>query len=136
MAELLIEIERRMSAPPDEVFDFLTDASRYTRWMGRAAELDPRPGGIYRVEFSEDAVAIGEYVEVVPPSRIVFTFGWTNNAGVPPGSSRVEISLEPDGDGTLLRLHHSGLPDDATVALHTEGWELYLGQLAEIAGSD
>lgn len=135
MAEHVVEVERRLSAPPIEVFGFLTDAARYSMWMGRAAELDPRPGGTYRVEMSDDMVALGEYVEVVAPSRIVFTFGWVGSSDIPPGSSTVAISLEPDGDGTLLRLSHGGLPDAASVSLHREGWELYLGKLAEEATS-
>jgi hypothetical protein len=48
---------------------------------------------------------------------------------VPPGTTTVEISLEADGDGTLLRLRHSGLPTDASSVLHTEGWEMYLDRL-------
>ena len=122
-----------MAAPPKEVFGFLTDPARYGRWMGRAASLDARPGGVYRVEFSEDTVALGEYVEVAPPARLVFTFGWIGNADVPPGSTTVEIALEPDGTGTLLRLTHRGLPNDQVMILHREGWEMYLGRLVVLA---
>jgi len=124
-----------MTAEPRDVFGFMTDAARYLRWMGRAAELDPRPGGVYRVEFSPETVALGEYVEVVEPSRIVFTFGWIGNFEVPPGSTTVEIHLEPSGAGTLLRLRHSGLPGDAAIALHREGWEHYLDKLVTVAVS-
>jgi uncharacterized protein YndB with AHSA1/START domain len=134
VAEPVVEVERRLPASPDDVFGFLTDAARYTSWMGRAAELDPRPGGIYRVEMSEDAVALGEYVEVEPPRRIVFSFGWIGDEKVPPGSTTVEIALEPDGDGTVLRLRHTGLPDEASAVLHTGGWEMYLDRLIEAAG--
>jgi len=52
---------------------------------------------------------------------------------VPPGSSRVEITLHPEGDKTRLRLVHSGLPDDETVVQHTDGWDHYLGRLAVVA---
>jgi uncharacterized protein YndB with AHSA1/START domain len=133
VADPIVEVERRLPASPEDVFDFLTDAARYTKWMGRAAELDPKPGGIYRVEMSEDAVALGEYVEVDPPSRIVFSFGWVGDENVPPGSTTVEVALEPDGDGTVLRLRHTGLPDDASAVLHTGGWEMYLDRLIEVA---
>ena len=134
VAEPIVEVERRLPTSPDNVFGFLTDAARYSRWMGRAAELDPRPGGIYRVEMSEDAVALGEYVEVEPPRRIVFSFGWIGDEKVPPGSTTVEIALEPDGDGTVLRLRHTGLPDDGSAVLHTGGWEMYLDHLVEVSG--
>lgn len=52
---------------------------------------------------------------------------------VPPGSSRVEVSLEPDGDGTLVRLRHLGLPEEA-LEIHGQGWDLYLGRLV-VAGA-
>jgi uncharacterized protein YndB with AHSA1/START domain len=132
MGDQVIEVERRLPASPDDVFGFLTDATRYTKWMGRAAELDPKPGGIYRVEMGEDSTALGEYVEVEPPRRIVFSFGWVGDDSVPPGSTTVEIALEPDGDGTMLRLRHTGLPDDASAVLHTQGWEMHLDRLVVV----
>jgi len=42
------------------------------RWKGATAELDPRPGGIYWVTITDKNIARGEYVEVVPNSRVVF----------------------------------------------------------------
>jgi len=53
---------------------------------------------------------------------------------ITPGSTRVEITLEPDGDKTRLRLAHSGLPDDDAVAQHIHGWDHYLARLAVVAG--
>ena len=73
--------------------------------MGVHAEIDPRPGGIYRVDANGRAVIRGEYLEVIPPSRVVFTWGWEDSeSGFPPGSSRVEIDLSAEGKGTRLRL--------------------------------
>ncbi|HEU4449524.1 MAG TPA: SRPBCC domain-containing protein [Gaiellaceae bacterium] len=137
-----VEREVRIAARPETVFDFLVDPEKQILWMGRRAELDPRPGGTYLVEINDQATARGEYVEVVPPSRVLFTFGWEGQQagegehGVPPGSSRVEVTLEPDGDGTLVRLRHFGLPEQARE-MHGQGWELYLGRLAVAAtGAD
>ena len=131
MADRVVEVRRRLEAPPQDVFAFLTDPARYARWMGRSAELDPRPGGIYRVEIDERTVALGEYVEVEPFRRLVFTWGWIGDPLVPPGSTTVEIGLEPDGDGTSLTVRHTGLPDEA-VAMHRDGWDLYTGRLAVV----
>lgn len=130
----VLEIERRIKARPETVFAYFTDAERYTRWMGVDAEIDARPGGIYRVTAPQGSVARGEFVEVEPPTRIVFTWGWEGNEDVPPSSTRVEITLEPDGDETVLRLAHSGLPGAEAAALHRHGWERYLDRLA-IAGA-
>ena len=136
MAERIVDVERRIAATPDEVFTYLTDPEKYTRWKGERAELDPRPGGLYRVRMGPDAVALGEYVEVEPPSRVVFTWGWEGSGDVPPGSTTVEITLRRDGDGTLLRLRHTGFPSDADADLHREGWEMYVGRLVAVAAED
>ena len=137
-----VEREVRIAARPETVFEFFTDPEKMIRWKGRRAELDARPGGTYRVEINDQAVALGEYVEVDPPGRIVFTWGWEGQKSgqgehaVPPGSSRVEIRLEPLGDGTLVRLRHLDLPAEARE-IHGQGWDLYLGRLtAAVSGDD
>jgi uncharacterized protein YndB with AHSA1/START domain len=138
----VVEREVRIAARPETVFAFFTDPEKMVRWKGSKAELDPQPGGVYRVEISEQAIARGEYVEIEPPSRVVFTWGWegqesgSGEHAVSPGSSRVEVSLTPDGDGTLLRLRHFGLPEPA-LDVHGQGWDLFLGRLAvAAAGGD
>jgi uncharacterized protein YndB with AHSA1/START domain len=128
-----VELEVRLGAPPDEVFRYLTEPERYVLWQGVKAELDPRPGGIYRVWMDENTVASGEFVAVDPARRVVFTWGWEGNAGVPPGSSTVELTLEADGDGTLLSLRHTGLPDGEVSAMHEEGWRHFTSRLVLVA---
>ncbi|HEY7003250.1 MAG TPA: SRPBCC domain-containing protein [Gaiellaceae bacterium] len=135
-----VEREIRIAARPETVFEFFTDPEKMVLWKGRQADLDPQPGGIYRVEMGDRIVARGEYVEVDVPTRVVFTWGWEGQEsgphGVPPGSSRVEITLAPDGEGTLVRLRHLDLPEEARQ-IHGEGWDLYLGRLAVAAtGAD
>ncbi len=84
------------------------------------------------VEMPIGATARGEFVELVPDRRVVFTWGWVDHPGVPPGSSTVTIELIPDDGGTLVRLTHDGLPDEE-VPLHVAGWEHYLPRLAMLA---
>lgn len=81
--------------------------------------------------------AAGEYVEVTPMKRVVFTFGWEQDGNpIVPGSTTVEITLHPEGDKARVRLVHRGLPDDA-VADHGGGWANYLDRLAiRAAGGD
>ncbi len=128
-----IEREIRIAARPEIVFAFFTDPQRMVRWKGLEATLDPRPGGIYRVDVTGTNVARGQYLEVVPNRRVVFTWGWEGEGqAIPPGASTVEVSLIPDGDGTILRLTHRDLPVEAQGA-HAEGWEHYLPRLATAA---
>lgn len=127
----VVQRELRIEARPETVFAFLTDLAKMLRWKGLAATLDPRPGGIYRVEMSKHVVR-GEYVEVDSPRRVVFTWGWEDGGSLPAGSSTVEVTLTPDGDATILRLVHRDLPAELR-APHTEGWQHYLSRLTTAA---
>src|SRR3981081_2364364 len=129
----VIERVITIDAPPETVFRLLTDPVQYVRWKGRLAELEPRPGGRFRVEFpSTKDVAAGKDVEVVRDRRGVVRGGGEGNEMVPPGSSTVEIDLQPMGSGTRLRLVHRGLPQ-AAVASHTEGWDYFMPRLTDVA---
>ncbi len=131
MAELIREVV--MDASPASIFPFLTDPTQHVRWMGTEAELDPRAGGVYRVLAQGVHPGVGEFVEVVPDRKVVFSFGWDEpNHPIPAGSTEVEITLTPDGDKTRVRLVHRGLPDDA-VSDHTQGWDHYLDRLATVS---
>jgi uncharacterized protein YndB with AHSA1/START domain len=121
-----------IDATPETVWEFLVEPEKMVRWMGMAASLDPRPGGAYRCEVIPGHTARGEVVEVEPPHRLVFTWGWEPGEGaapVPPGSSTIEIELESDGTGTRLRFVHSGLPNAENVQSHGHGWDHYLERL-------
>jgi uncharacterized protein YndB with AHSA1/START domain len=89
-------------------------------------------GGLFRVTIGEGQVAEGRFLELVPESRVVFSWGWRGHPTLPPGSSTVEILLVPDGEGTLVRLTHRGLPA-AEFKLHVVGWEHYIPRLAVAA---
>src|SRR5215210_3202986 len=135
---VLVEREIEIAASPETVWEFLVDSEKATRWMGCSAALDARPGGQYRVEVVPGEVAVGEFVELDPPRRLVHTWGWDTGqmASVPPGSSTVEIELIPEGEGTTLRFRHSGLPGADAAQKHGHGWDHYLARLRAVAGGD
>jgi uncharacterized protein YndB with AHSA1/START domain len=115
------------------VFEFLTDPSKMVRWMGTEAVLEPWPGGRYHVNVNGYERASGKVLEIVPERRLVFSWGWEDESlPLAPGESTVEISLEPDGDGTRLRLTHRNLPPDL-CAFHRGGWGYALPRLAAVA---
>jgi uncharacterized protein YndB with AHSA1/START domain len=124
-------VERRVAVPPERVFAYFTDSAKWTTWQGTEAEIELRPGGIWRVNVTGDGFASGQVVEVVPNRRVVFTWGWEQNSPVPPGSTTVTIDLVPDGDGTTIRLTHTGLPPDQ-ADLHRAGWDHYTARLAAV----
>jgi uncharacterized protein YndB with AHSA1/START domain len=125
--------ETHVDAAPETVFAYFVDPDRMVRWMGVRADIDPRPGGRYAVDINAMARARGEYLELVPPSRIVLSFGWENDALVPPGSTTLEITLTPDGDGTHVRLVHRGLATAEQRDQHEHGWSHYVARLGVVA---
>jgi uncharacterized protein YndB with AHSA1/START domain len=128
-----IERTVRIAANPETVFDCWVDPTLLVRWMGTSVDIDPRPGGIFRIDYNGRDVVRGEFVEVDRPRRLVVTWGWeAPGDSTPPGASRVEITLEPDGDGTVLTLRHVGLVPDA-IQGHAEGWDYFLPRLDEAA---
>jgi uncharacterized protein YndB with AHSA1/START domain len=135
MLETGLELVRVLPAPPEQVFRAWTDASLLARWMspvGRAeVEADPRPGGRLTVTMIGAGTRIehtGEYLEVVPPHRLVFTWISPYTGDVP---SLVTVELEPEGDGTRLTLRHEQLPPEAATS-HVGGWERMLSRLQEV----
>jgi len=130
MAELTREVLVR--AEPSTIFKFLIEPGLQS-WLGTDVDFDARPGGIYKVNVVGDHHALGEFTEVVENEKVVFTFGW-NEPGhpIPAGSTKVAITLIPEGDETLVRLVHSGLPDDA-ITDHENGWQFFLDRLATVA---
>jgi uncharacterized protein YndB with AHSA1/START domain len=118
-----------IDASPETVWEFLVDPEKLMRWKGINADLDPHPGGVFRCEVIPGHVARGEFVEVDPPNRLVYTWGWDGNDKVPPGSSTIEVELASDGNGTSLRFVHRDFPDADQANSHAHGWDHYLPRL-------
>ncbi|MEU2609980.1 SRPBCC domain-containing protein [Micromonospora sp. NPDC007271] len=135
----MIERSIHIEAPPEVVWRFFTDPARMARWLG-PADLDPTPGGelTFQLAAGSRPVVRGRFIELRPYERIVFTFGWDRAPGVPdlpPGSSRVEVTLCAQAGGTLLTLHHTGLPPTLVTNTRT-GWAGFLDALkAEAANA-
>ena len=67
-----VNSEIRIDAAPEAIFPFLTDPQKIVRWKGVDATVEASPGGVYRVNVTGTNHAVGEYVEVDPPRRVVF----------------------------------------------------------------
>lgn len=123
-----------IDANPELVFSFLSEYDKMLRWTGLALDVDPQPGGEFCLNRDLNEAVRGQYLEVVPPRRIVFTWGWEDDSvGVPPGSTIVEIELTAKGRGTLVRLTHRNLPGGAVRPMHDAGWDQLLDRLRIVA---
>jgi uncharacterized protein YndB with AHSA1/START domain len=133
-----VEREIAIAASPETVWEFLVDPDKAVRWMGTAATFEVRPGGLYRVDVVPGNTAAGKFVEIDPPRRLVYTWGWeASSAGsLAPGSTTVEFELIENDGGTLLRFRHSDLPSRESADSHAHGWDHYFERLAMVASGE
>jgi uncharacterized protein YndB with AHSA1/START domain len=135
-----LTFKRRLSASPDKVYAAWTDPQKIVQWFGRVdakpetirAEIDARVGGRFRFRFATDNENYevgGVYLEVVPNARLAFSWAWHST---PERESVVTVTLKPDGDGTLLTLHHAQLFDEAARAGHERGWLTGLDRMEKL----
>ena len=68
-----VELEVYIAARPETVFPYFTDPDRMVKWMGVSAQVEARPGGIFRLNVTGHDTALGEYLEVENPHRVVFS---------------------------------------------------------------
>ena len=132
----LVERAVHVNAPADVLYELLTNAEHFVRWMAASAEIDARVGGVVRWTHANGDTCTGQFVELVPGRRIVFTYGWERaEVEIPPGSTTVEITLHPTGTGTEVRLVHRGLAGPMADA-HAGGWDHYLDRLRRAGEGD
>lgn len=134
-----LTLKRRLNASPAKVFKAWTNPQDLSRWFGpdngpvTHAETDVRVGGgfhvIFQTEDGEEHDVSGVYREVVPDAKLVFTWAWRST---PERESLVTISIEPDGDGSHLTLHHAQFFDKAARDGHEYGWTGTLNKLERL----
>lgn len=132
-----LELKRRLPAEIGRVFAAWSSAEMLARWFVCApgwtatAISDFRVGGKYRIEMRSDGrlvgAAAGEYREIAPPHRLVFT--WSSEGGISVGHSLVTVELTAAGAHTDLRLVHDLAPDSAAGRAHGAGWRACLDSL-------
>jgi uncharacterized protein YndB with AHSA1/START domain len=137
-----------VAAPPERVFEALTDPRQMLQWWGQKGiyrttkfETDVRPGGKWMsAGVSANGATFevtGEYIEVDPPRVLVQSWNasWTGKLTT---IVRWELEAQPvhglhpsgprkAGTGTLVKISHRGFAGDAEAAKnHAEGWQRVL----------
>ena len=143
--EIALQLEHRYAAPRERVFEAWTNTDVLKRWWAAAptwdtpfAEVDPREGGSYRLSMRTDAGDVhtvgGEFTEVRPPERLAYTWSWEEGPDAAMAGSEetlVIVDFIEDGEGTLVRLNHSGFTSEPVRGMHVQGWEAVLANLEQ-----
>ena len=97
--------------------------------MGTSVESDAVEGGLIQIKPNSTETIVGRFVELVPHSRVVFTWGWLGSLVVPPEFTIVRFEIEAIEAGCKVRIIHTGLVG-AAADQHKSGWHHYLGRMA------
>jgi uncharacterized protein YndB with AHSA1/START domain len=131
-AKIGFELQRRFRASPERVFRAWTQPVALREWwcpagwMAGEIEVDLRIGGTYRIAMTRTAggapVAVsGQFLEVEPPARLVYTWCWEGAfMEMPP--TLVSLELEGSAEETLLTLRHQNFVNAALSRQHRSGW--------------
>jgi uncharacterized protein YndB with AHSA1/START domain len=127
-----VSMEEMFPVPVARVWHALTDSQMISRWLMTTHDFQPEVGARFTLRGEAQASCHGqvecEVVELSPPDRMVWS--WSNADD--PGPTRLVIELEAHGEGTRMRLRHTGEADESTVTGTTAGWVVKLGQLSEV----
>jgi uncharacterized protein YndB with AHSA1/START domain len=142
--ELTLRLDRVLLAPRPRVFRACIEPAELARWWGPQGfttpeiDLDLRVGGGYRFGMQPPDGEVfhlsGEFREIEPPARLVYTFRWEE----PDPDDRetlVAMTLRDRDDSTEVALVHSGFATEGRRALHVDGWTDSLDRLQELMSS-
>ncbi len=134
-----LEIKRFINAPRNRVYAAWTDVEQLKQWFGpekvrtRDIIADARVGGKYQWDLvdpeGEEMTVFGEYRELVPGRKIVFTWKFEDDEDWKNHTSVVTVELSDRDGGTELRLIHEQLPSEQSRNGHNDGWNSALDKL-------
>jgi uncharacterized protein YndB with AHSA1/START domain len=151
----VLQVKRTLAAPRERVFRAWLDPELLRQWLtgprgtSDAATVDPRVGGEFRVQvstqlgrllgrlpgsFQGSVHLVGRYLEISPPERLVFTFGWEDfpTVDVDPETTTVTVEFHERAEGTEIVLTHERQPSRRLRAFHGHGWKGSLRKLAAL----
>ena len=127
-----LSVSRLVEAPPAQVYYAFTNSSCLREWLADSSQIAPRPGGRFYLSWNSGYYTSGEYTHLESPGRVAFT--WRGRGE--PAETQVQVTLAPQGSGTLVTVEHSGFGTGASwEEASTEsrsGWQRGLDNLASV----
>lgn len=128
---LQLTLTNIVEAPRERVFAMLTTPAGLAKWWGPHGfstpqiELELRVGGHFRLSMQPPEGELfhlsGEFIELVPPARLGYTFRWDE----PTPDDRetvVTLALDAVGGSTRITLAQGAFATEERLALHRDGW--------------
>lgn len=140
-----VEVRRTFPVSRERIFAAWTDPEEMKQWFGgdhcRASGItvDFRVGGSYSVtgcRESETWNLAGVYREIIPPSRLVYTWQWLDDPDWEGGPSLVTVEFTEVADGTEVSVTHERFPTEESRGNHDQGWTQALGKLSGYLGGE
>ena len=130
--KITLRMERTIAAAPQRLFELWTDPEELIKWWGPEGfttpqhAIDVRPGGRWRTTMrspdGKNHTVSGIYRAIEPPKRLVFTWGWDDDAGMRGHETEVTVTFEPVTGGTRMVLVQQGFADADSRGRHEHGW--------------
>ena len=137
----VLELRKVVNATRERVFRAWTELEQIRKWWGPAgftlpeAQQDLRVGGSYRFAMCSPEGQIhylkGEYREIQPPEKLVFTWKWDRDGSIP--ETVVTVQLIARGGKTEVVVTHAGFPTQEDLDNHNRGWSSMLERLPAVA---
>jgi uncharacterized protein YndB with AHSA1/START domain/predicted enzyme related to lactoylglutathione lyase len=136
-----LHVRRFIPAPRARVFAAFVQPEDLVKWLGPGpcqcleAKIEPRIGGVFDVHMrltdGSEGYIRGKYLEVRPPDRLVFTWGWEGTPHCAPGTSQVSVDFVEIDNGTDVQLTHERLANPVERDNHAHGWAGCFDKLAK-----
>ncbi len=139
-----VEVKRVFQAPLAQVYRAWTEPEIMNAWFHPSLETtsvcsaDVRAGGRYEVQMLPQEggpfIVAGQYQEVVPLEKLVFTWRWQHDEGEEPNEETLVTILfrALDAGRTELTLRHERFGSDEERDSHTWGWQETFNRLGEV----
>jgi len=132
MASTSLTFERQIDVPPAEAYRAFTHTTALRDWFCTRAQVDARQGGRFYFGWDSGFYATGVFTALDLGRKIALAW----NGKDEPTPMRVQVSLKPKGDGTLVTIAHAGVGSGkkwaATIHAIEEGWNEGLENLQSV----
>ena len=128
----IFKFETLVQASSALVYEAFTNATSLQEWLCDFATVDPKPGGRIYLYWNSGFYTSGEYTELIPNEKVVFTWNGRNE----PAATEIEVKLKRKKGGTLVQLAHKrvgvGAKWENVRREAMEGWQSSLENLASV----